>query len=67
MTVSEIKDGSSAQEAGLKTGDIITAINGKSTRYMPLNKALDMIKMSKDNNVTLALRRDVVIWGKEGG
>jgi hypothetical protein len=67
MTVSRVQDGSSAKEAGLKEQDIITAINGNSTRYMPLKKALELIKNSANDTVMLTFRRDLVIWGKEGG
>jgi len=67
MTVSGIKDHSSAKEAGLMVGDIIVAINGDSIRYTPLKKALELIKNSRNNTVILTLRRGLVIWGKEGG
>jgi C-terminal processing protease CtpA/Prc len=67
MTVSEVKDPSSAKEAGLKASDIIVNINGNSTRYMPLKKGIDAIKSSKDGLVRLTIRRDLVIWGKTGG
>jgi len=67
MTISNIKEGSPAADAGFKTGDIIAQINGSLTRYMPLKKALELIKRSKGGTVRLTFRRDLVIWGKEGG
>ncbi len=66
LTVSDIKEGSTASEAGLKPSDIITAINGDSTRYMPLNKAIALIKESKEGRVNLTVRKDMVMWGKGG-
>jgi len=66
LTVSDIKGGSLAQEAGLKPNDVITGINGQSTRYTPIKKALELIKKSKDGIVKLTFRREIVIWGKEG-
>lgn len=67
MTVADVKDDSPAKEAGLKDNDVITSINGKSTRYMPLQKALELIKESKGDTVKLQFRREIVMWGKEGG
>jgi len=66
LTVSAIDEGSPASEAGLMPGDIITAINGNSTRYMPLKKAIALIKRSRDGKVNLAVRKDLIMWGKGG-
>ena len=66
LTVSAIKEGSTASEAGLGPNDLISAINGNSTRYMPLKKAIELIKRSKDGKVNLTIRKDVVMWGKGG-
>lgn len=66
LTISAVNDGSTAAEAGLRTNDIITAINGSSTRYMPLKKAIALIKRSRDGKVNLTVRKDVVMWGKGG-
>ena len=62
LTVSGVKNGGAASGAGLKKGDLITAIDGKSTRYMPIKKALDAIKTAKDRYVVLTLRRETLIW-----
>ena len=64
LTISEVKENSSASEARLKKGDLVTDINGNSTRYMPLKKALQMIKHSKDGVAKLTIRREVLIWRK---
>ena len=66
LTVSAVKDGSTASEAGLKPNDIITAINGSSTRYMPLNRAIELIKRSMGGKVDLTVKKEMVIWGKGG-
>ena len=66
LTISDIKDGSTASEAELRPGDIITSINGNSTRYMPLKDSIALIKRSADSRVNLTIRRDVVVWGKGG-
>jgi len=66
LTVSAVKDGSAAYETELRPGDIITAINGNSTRYMPLNKAIESIKRSKGVKIGLTVRKEMVMWGKGG-
>ncbi len=66
LTVSAIKEDSTASEAGLNPNDIITAINGNSTRYMPLKRAISLIKRSKEGKVNLTVRKDVVMWGRGG-
>ena len=64
LTVSKVRDGSAAYEAGLRAGDLIVAINSNSTRYMPLKKAVEHIRNS-EGAVRLSLRRDIVIWRKD--
>jgi uncharacterized protein (TIGR00299 family) protein len=66
LTISSVKDYGPASEAGLKQGDIIVAINGDSTRYMPLKRAIELIKRSKGDAVNLIVRREIVMWAKEG-
>jgi hypothetical protein len=64
LTVSEVKDGSSAYASGLRGGDLIVAIDSDSTRYMPLKKAIERIRKA-GGAVKLSLRRDVVVWRKD--
>jgi carboxyl-terminal processing protease len=66
LTISAVKEGSTASEAGLMPNDLITAINGNSTRYMPLKKAIKSIKRSRNGKVDLTVRKDMVMWGKGG-
>ena len=65
LTVSGVKEGSPAFDSGLKQGDLVTAIKGTSTRYMPLAKALKLIKKAGDGQVNLILRREILIWRGE--
>ena len=62
LTVSGVKEYGAAIAAGLKKSDLITAIDGKSTRYMPLKNAIDLIKNSQGGSIKLTLRREVLIW-----
>jgi C-terminal processing protease CtpA/Prc len=64
LTVAKIKEGGFSDEAGLKEDDIITDIDGKSTRYMSLKKAVAMIKDSQEESVKLTFRRNAIIWRK---
>lgn len=63
MRVDNVKNDSPASEGGLKKDDLITAIEGKSTRYTPLAKAVASIKRLK--SVRLTINREVLIWRKD--
>ena len=65
LTVASVVEGSPAYDAGLKKGDLVTAINGKSTRYTPLKKAIDAIRSVKEDTVTLTVRRETLIWRRD--
>lgn len=65
LTVGKVKEDSPAFRAGIKKGDLITAINGQSTRYMPLNKAQELVKRSKEKYVKFSIRRETLIWRKD--
>lgn len=65
LTIAKVKKGGFSDAAGLNEGDIITEIDGKSTRYMSLKKAVAMIKDSQEESVRLTFRRNVIIWRKD--
>jgi C-terminal processing protease CtpA/Prc len=62
LTISAVKESGSALEAGLQEGDLVMAIDGKQTRYMPLKKAIDLIRRSNEKTVKLTMRRKAIIW-----
>ena len=62
LTISGVTDGDSAALSGIRKGDLIAAIDDKSTRYMPLKNAVEMIKRSKANIVKLTIRREATFW-----
>lgn len=62
LTADQVMNGGNADRAGLKDGDLITAIDGQQTRYMPLKKAVDIVRSSKGTAVKITLRREIVIW-----
>jgi tetratricopeptide (TPR) repeat protein len=61
LTVTDV----ASPDTGLKAQDIITAIDGKSTRYMPLKNAIELIRGSKKDTVPLTIRRELLIWRKD--
>jgi C-terminal processing protease CtpA/Prc len=65
LTVEDVNADSPAFEAGLKKDDLIVAIDGHSTRYMPLKKAVQLIKDSPQEIASLTIRRDILLLRKE--
>ena len=61
LTVSETKKGGPAEIGGLKARDLVVAIDGNPTRYMPLNKAMKLIRRKK-SSVNFRIHRETVIW-----
>jgi hypothetical protein len=64
LTVSGLKDEGPGVQAGLEKNDIVVAVDGKSTRYMPIKKALSLIKNTRNDSLFLKIRRELSIWRK---
>jgi C-terminal processing protease CtpA/Prc len=62
LTISAVKEEGSAAYAGLQKSDLVMAIDGNQTRYMPLKKAVELIRRSNKGNVRLTIRRKAIIW-----
>jgi len=65
LTIASVKELGPAANAGLKKSDRITAIDGKSTRYIPLEKAVGMIRHSQNRTVRLTIRRETLMWRRD--
>ena len=69
LTVDQIIQGGYASAGGLKEGDLITSIDGQATRYMPLKKAIEVIRESAGQPVKITFRRilieDKIMAGQE--
>lgn len=62
LTVSDVVENGPAFEAGLAKGDLVVAINGESTRYIPLKKAVSLMKKARGSLIALKIRRELIIW-----
>jgi C-terminal processing protease CtpA/Prc len=61
LAIIKVRSPGPAAMAGLKRGDLIVAIGGASTRYMPLKKVIDIIRRST-GTIRLSIHRNIVIW-----
>ena len=64
LTVSNIEKDYPAFESGLEKNDLVVSIDGKSTRYMPLKKAISLMRGTKNDSILLKIRRELLIWRK---
>lgn len=67
LTAASVDPDSPAFRSGLQPGDRMVAINGESTRYLPLDKAKPMILSAKESPVTLLIHRDLMVKRESGG
>jgi len=63
LKVVSIKNGDGGAGGDLKKDDLVTAIDGKPTRYMPFKKAVSAMKRSRP--VELTIDRELLIWRKD--
>ena len=64
LTISEVVRATPASEIWFKEGDLICQINGKTTRYMPLAHAANLIFRSKSDKIGVIIRREVALLRK---
>lgn len=60
-------EGTPAQRAGIRAGDLIKKINGQSAAGISLNQAVDLITGPADSKVSLTVERTTNKGAKDGG
>ena len=58
VQIAECYEGGPGAEAGLQTGDVITAINDTDVTYMELSDVVSLIRENKDNTIVLTVFRE---------
>ena len=61
LTITEVVKNSLAKRVGLKAEDRITAINGKSVRYMNMKQVVKNLKQRPKDQLSLTIRRNIVL------
>ncbi|MBI3614985.1 MAG: PDZ domain-containing protein [Candidatus Omnitrophica bacterium] len=61
LTVTAVSQGGAAQGHGINPLDRIVSIQGRSTRYLPLNQARRILEVVKEERVSLRIHRDLMI------
>ncbi len=61
LTITEAVKNSLAERVGLRSKDMISAINGKSTRYMNMKQVIKNLKQRSAGQLSLVIRRNIVL------
>ncbi len=57
ILITEVQEGSPAEEAGLKANDVIVGVGNQDVSELTFDQAVDMIKGEADTRVTIRIRR----------
>lgn len=63
IMVEKVSDDSPAAAAGIKEGDLLTQVNGQSTRYLAIGKVMEAVD-SKGAGAVLTVRRSAMLTRK---
>lgn len=63
--VSEIRKGSSADQADIRPGDEIISINGKQTHYYNLHEIIGLFSSKEDKRITLKIKRNGIVYRRK--
>jgi C-terminal processing protease CtpA/Prc len=64
LEVQSVVEGGPADAAGLREQDLVTALNGAATRYLPLGKVKKLMKESPNQTLALVVRRSAILTRK---
>jgi C-terminal processing protease CtpA/Prc len=56
-----VKEGGSAYLAGIRNKDLVIALDGEATRYMPLKELVRKIEQSEEDRLVFTVRRSVIL------
>ncbi len=62
LNVDSIVEGGPLDQAGVLKGDMVTAIEDISTRYMPLESFYKLIEETKTELLTFEIQRELIVW-----
>ena len=62
LVVERLEERGAAAAAGLRPGDRVMALDGQSTRYLPVAEAQRLLEEGADAVARLTLRRDAAMW-----
>ncbi|MFH1878143.1 MAG: PDZ domain-containing protein [Candidatus Omnitrophota bacterium] len=65
LITENVEDEGPFRKSGIIDGDLVDSINGKATRYMPVNSVLALIMDNRDKKIEVVIRRDVKLWRKK--
>ena len=61
LVIESVKQGSLANDTGLKKDDLLTHVNGESTRYMPLKEVVRLIEDPSESKIIFTIRRPILL------
>ncbi len=64
VVVESVKKDGAADAVGVREKDLLTHIDGKPTRYMPLKKANELVRHSEKQKIALTVRRPALLTRK---
>ena len=64
LVIKSVEQGSLAEKAGLKTGDLLVQVNGDAIRYTPLNQVVRRIHDSTETPLVISIRRSILMTRK---
>ena len=62
LTVTNLRENGPGYAAGLRENDLVVAINGESTRYMPIKDAVRKIEDKNYDKVRFGIVRETAMW-----
>ncbi len=62
VVVDNAEEGGAFDSAGIREGDLLWMINGRETKYMPMDEIIDTIKDNRGKAIDIVIRRNIAFW-----